>query len=29
MGVKKYDRAFEEFNREVQRQGLIPTEVQV
>jgi NADH-quinone oxidoreductase subunit B len=29
MGVKKYDKAFEEFNREIQKQGLIPTEVQV
>jgi NADH-quinone oxidoreductase subunit B len=29
MGVKKYDKAFEEFNREIRKQGLIPTEVQV
>jgi NADH-quinone oxidoreductase subunit B len=29
MGVRKYDKAFEEFNREIRKQGLIPTEVQV
>jgi NADH-quinone oxidoreductase subunit B len=29
MGVKKYDKAFEEFNKEIRKQGLIPTEVQV
>jgi len=29
MGVRKYDKAFEEFNKEIRKQGLIPTEVQV
>ncbi|MCI4458696.1 MAG: NADH-quinone oxidoreductase subunit B, partial [Thermocrinis sp.] len=29
MGVKKYDKAFEEFNKEIQKQGLVPTEIQV